>query len=264
MAVTCWAKSLGGCSPIQSREHYISKGLFEGDAVKLIGLPWCKFEEKTIGLASASTKILCKTHNERLSNLDDEAIRAFTSIREIFLLQSRQKLLSPRFWKVQTWKVNGRLLERWFLKTAINLMHVQTQAIAWPGATEPRVPTTDVVDACFGLSPIRSPRGLHAVAAVGQDVESSDYVSFAPLTDTTTQSFAGGIFEFRGIRFVLAWTDMNLEPFIRQVTITTSLFANSNESRLLHPFKGIAFKVGDRRAQMLKIVWPPFSRESYT
>ena len=51
-------ESLGACPRVQSREHYISKGLFEGDSVKLKGLPWCKFEEITIGLASASTKIV--------------------------------------------------------------------------------------------------------------------------------------------------------------------------------------------------------------
>ena len=193
MTVTCWAESLGGCSSVQSREHYISKGLFEGDSIIQKGLPWCKFEEKEIGLASASAKILCKTHNERLSILDDEAIRAFDSLREILLLQSRQKKLAPRIWKVRTWHLNGLLLDRWFLKTLVNLMHVQTQAI-----------------------------------------------------------------EFRGLRVVLAWTDKDLEPFIRRLGSSVAAFDGWRESRLLHPFRGMNFDVGARRAQVIKIAWPPF------
>ena len=51
---------MGGCSSKQSGEHYVTKGLFEGDSLKVKGLPWCKFEEKTIGLGSATANILCK------------------------------------------------------------------------------------------------------------------------------------------------------------------------------------------------------------
>jgi hypothetical protein len=174
------------------------------------------------------------------------------------VLQSRQKKLAPRQWKVRTWHINGLLLERWFLKTLVNLMHVQTQAISWPDATEPRVPTRDVVAACFGISPIRSPRGLHAAAAVGQNVDSHDFVSFAPITDNSTRALAGGAFEFRGVRVVLAWTDRNLEPFIRHLGSSVPAFDGWRESTLLHPFRGMNFNVGVQRAQVIKVTWPPF------
>jgi len=261
MAVTCWADCIGGCSSIQSREHYVSKGLFEGDSIKLKGLPWCKVDEKTIGLDAAASKILCKTHNERLSKLDDEAIRAFRALREIFSLRARQEKMDPRYWKVRTWRLNGRLLERWFLKTLINLGQVQTQAFAWPGMTEPRVPVLEAVQACFGLAPIRSPRGLYAAAAVGHRVDSHDYVSFSPITETSSQAMIGGAFEFRGFRFVLAWTDSDLRPFIRRLGESVETFTGWRNSDLMHPFRGVNFTVGNRRSQTLQIVWPPFKAE---
>lgn len=261
MGVTCWAGCLGGCSQVQSREHYVSKGLFNGKSIKLSGLPWCKLEEKTIGLASAASKMLCKTHNERLSTLDEEAIRAFDALREIFSLQARQKKLKARNWKVRTWRLNGPLLERWFLKTLINLAQVQTQAIAWPNATEPRVPSREAVEACFGQRPILSPRGLYAAAAVGHRIDSRDYVSFSPIIDSLTQTLAGGAFEFRGFRFVLAWTDSDLRSFIRRLGESVAVFAGWQDSDLMHPLRGVNFTVRERRAQTLKVVWPAFKPE---
>ncbi len=260
MAVRCWAKVLGDCCDTQSREHYVTKGLFEGTSLRLKGLPFCKVDEITIGLGSAASKTLCKTHNERLSPLDDEAIRAFDCLREIFLLQQKQKAMAPRAWKVRTWKLNGRRFERWFLKTLVNLVQVQTESMNWPNGTN-RLPTTDVVEACFGLRPIVSPRGLHAAAAVGHTVDSHDYVSFAPIRDASSQALAGGAFEFRGFRFVLAWTDRDLAPFVRHLANVAPAFHGWRSAGLLHPFRGVNFKVHDRQAQVIVVKWPQFKAE---
>ena len=81
------------------------------------------------------------------------------------------------------------------------------RVLSTPGAPEPRVPPEDVVAACFGIPPIRSPLGVHAAAAVRHNVDSHDCVTVAPLTDKSTEALAGGAFEFRGLRIVLAWTD---------------------------------------------------------
>lgn len=258
MAVKCWAECMGGCSSIQSREHYITKGLFSGKAVKLKGLPWCKFEEKTVGLAAASSKMLCKTHNEQLSNLDDSAIQAFESFRQIFALHDRQYALPPQSYLLRTWKIDGRLLERWFLKTLVNLVQVQSQVMRWPNGTTDRSPPLDVVEAAYGIVPIVSPLGLHAAAGIGQQVTSGEHIHFAPITDTNTGYIAGGTFEFSGLRFVFAWTQRNLEPFIRHLGEVATPFAGWKESNLLHPFRGMNMEVRGRRTQRLKVTWPPF------
>lgn len=254
----CWAASLGDCSTDQSREHYITEGLFEGDSIRIKGLPWCPNEEKTIGLASAVSKILCRSHNSRLSPLDSEAIRMFDCLREMNRVRSVQEAMPERVWRPRTWQLQGRLLERWFLKTLINLVQVQSQDVVWPGGAAPREPTKDVVEACFGRTPIASPRGLHAAAAVGHSVDSRDYVSFAPVIDSDAQALAGGAFEFRGLRFLFAWTDRNLSGLVDRLATGSKEFAGWAGGELLHPFRGLNSNVGANRSAVLKIVWPPF------
>jgi hypothetical protein len=234
----------------------VSKGLFEGNAMKLKGLPWCKTEERTIGLASASSKMLCKKHNEALSCLDDEAIRMFDFLRELNRLRAVQTGMPTQAWRAREWRVNGRLLERWFVKTLINLVHVQGQDMSWPGGVRPRIPTREVVEACFGLAPIVRPRGLHGAAAVGQTVDSHDFVSFSPITQLDI--LAGAAFEFRGLRFLLAWTDRDLHPVIDGLAASRPEFAGWRGSHLLQPFRGLNSRVGAHRSSAIKIVWPPF------
>lgn len=80
-----------------SGEHYFTAGLFEGNKVFIFGLDWCKEKPKEIGKKSLVKKILCKSHNERLSILDDEAIKAFKIVAEerrgelpfLFLFETR-------------------------------------------------------------------------------------------------------------------------------------------------------------------------------
>jgi hypothetical protein len=138
---------------------------------------------------------------------------------------------------------------------------VQTADLVWPGATAVRTPPRSVVEACFGIVPILSPLGLYAAGAVGQNLDSHDHVSFAPLTHVASQTLAGGVFEFRGLRFVLSWTEHHLEQVVHQMAEAVPAFAGWQNSSLLHPFKGMNFNIGHRRAQVLRIVWPPFTQQ---
>jgi hypothetical protein len=120
--IGCWAKCLGNCSQKMSREHTISKGLFNDDEIMVQGFPWCLNAPKRIGLSNFVAKILCKAHNSKLSELDDAAKAAFAVFRESVRLNNvRQKLKRPTIWNVKRLEIDGPRLERWFLKTLINL-----------------------------------------------------------------------------------------------------------------------------------------------
>ena len=43
---SCWAACLGDCLGKTSREHLISRNLFDGETVKVCGFSWFKDEEK--------------------------------------------------------------------------------------------------------------------------------------------------------------------------------------------------------------------------
>src|SRR5882672_6826080 len=109
----CWAKSLGDCEGKLSREHLISKSLFDGAEIQVFGLPWCPPEGKVIGIDGLAAKILCRLHNNRLSEVDQAGGEVFKKIKR-FLGKVKS---NPR----EKIKVDGSLLERWLLKTAINI-----------------------------------------------------------------------------------------------------------------------------------------------
>lgn len=111
----CWAACLGDCAEGQSREHYISDGIFDGAGIIAFGLKWCKEHPVEIGLESAVARILCKRHNESLSRFDEEAAKLSRFLSTAVL----EEPLSPA-----ELKLSGPLLEKWALKTVVNLGYV--------------------------------------------------------------------------------------------------------------------------------------------
>lgn len=124
----CWARMLGDCAGGMSGEHYLSKSLFLGNTITVRGLPWCKSEPVTISLSTAKANILCKHHNEALSDADSEASRFQTIIECINRkprLNKDGRLRKPPERHI----VSGRLLARWLTKTYCNLMTVSKRRL---------------------------------------------------------------------------------------------------------------------------------------
>jgi hypothetical protein len=121
----CWARAIGGCSSKVSREHYVSQSLWPDPTIEVVGFPWCKDEPKRIGLGSLTAKILCDVHNAALSPLDAAAGAAMDTLRRVVAFRPNRRRRSK---KGVRFDIDGPLLERWFLKTAIGLLHVQADS----------------------------------------------------------------------------------------------------------------------------------------
>lgn len=201
---TCWAACLGDCSEKISREHIVSKALFLGEQVSVQGFAWCP-EAKTIGLSNLTAKILCSKHNSDLSELDSTGANAFEAMREMMRLSNVRAKLKPRNWTVQRYKVDGPRLERWFLKTLINLAF-QGEHFVGLDSTEAGRPSKSLVEICFGLAGFEGHTGLYNVVHVGQQIQSDDTVKFAPLVKEQ-KCVTGGLFSFRGFRYLLFLED---------------------------------------------------------
>jgi hypothetical protein len=199
--VECWASTLGSCNSKVSREHIISGGLFVEPIVRVQGFSWCKDDPKEIGLDSLTAKILCKKHNEMLSPVDDAGISAFTAFREMRRIANVRKGLRPRSWPVIHHSINGIMLERWFLKTIINISLVSRDYSLGRVGSKNEL-TEDLVRIAFGLDPFPGRSGLYSVVYDGQNIHSSDVVSFSPLIKDNAY-IAGGLFSFRGLKFLL-------------------------------------------------------------
>jgi len=199
---SCWAESIGNCNGGISREHIVSKSLFKSPAVSVEGFPWCKGAARTVGIESLTAKILCQRHNNSLSNLDEEAGALFDAIREWCRRANIRANTSPfsRIARPPT-VVNARLLERWFLKTLLNLSLSRQYYIGIHGEEQGVVPL-DLVQICYGMRPFEGIAGMYGAAHAGMIVASHDTLRFVPLL--RDERVMGGFFEFRGFRFFLS------------------------------------------------------------
>lgn len=199
---SCWAECLGGCSDKLSREHVISAALFTADTVRVHGFPWCKEKPVDIGLASLTAKILCTAHNSQLSPVDTAGAQAFDVFREMMRLSQVRRAMKPRHWNIKRYTINGRMLERWFLKTMLNLCSNHEFPIG-RASTISGSPTDQLVSVAFGLSEFQHRAGLFSIARPGMQLHSDDTVGFAPLIKQANRRIEGGLFTFRGYRFLL-------------------------------------------------------------
>lgn len=175
-----------------SREHYISAGIFDGVAVTVFGLPWCKEEPRRISLSRAVSKILCRKHNECLSEFDGEAAKLskFLSrnIHDVPLTDDHTTL-------------SGARLEKWSLKTLLNLGYL--------GALDQQHfvrlrPPPEIVEILFRGRNISDRMGLYFVAG---SVSNETYKSGLPwnaLQDLSNSEVVGMAFALNGVRFIVS------------------------------------------------------------
>ena len=197
----CWASCVGQCSEKLSREHLVSKALFLNDVVTIQGLPWCQ-EPKRIGLANATAKILCGRHNNDLSPVDTAGSDAFSAIRQMMKVLKARSVLKPHFWKVCRYTIDGKGLERWFLKTLINIscngptpIGRNSERFGWP--------SQDLVEIAFGKRPFEGKAGLYALPfRAGEVVASQDDLACNPILNEG-KYIQGSFFRFRGLGFLL-------------------------------------------------------------
>src|SRR5579864_1722690 len=117
----CWAACLGDCSTKLSREHLVSESLFTNSVVRVGGFPWCAGKSVEIGISRLTAQILCEKHNNQLSPIDDAGSDAFATLIRLMELSNSRGRMKAHIWKVKRFQSSGYGLERWCLKTLINL-----------------------------------------------------------------------------------------------------------------------------------------------
>ncbi|MDQ3367224.1 MAG: hypothetical protein M3680_17510 [Myxococcota bacterium] len=129
----CWANALDHCRGSLTGEHLISVAVWavrEGQRanrknklrrqVRIDGDPRRAGKSHTTNVRGLTADILCEHHNNSSNALDEEGGR-FARAIEDWHRANKARSWAPRLnWNRRTCTVNGPLLERWFLKTAIN------------------------------------------------------------------------------------------------------------------------------------------------
>jgi len=166
----------------------LSKALFPDKNVYVSGFDWCKGRTVPVGINSLVRQILCEGHNNALSPADEEGVRA------IELFQSQGLTPEPR--KQKSLDVDGLLLERWLLKTAINLsfegrFHIGVgMAESEPGKVSPYL-----LEVAFGRVAFTHLMGAHFLVPVAESLHSPHEIVVIPLIQG--QQIGGFYFELR-------------------------------------------------------------------
>ena len=196
---SCWAECLNDCEGPLSREHVISAGVFDEIMLHVEGIHAFGNESKVVSTANLTARMLCKDHNSRLSPLDVEAARLSNAIK------AARAGSDP-----VTLRVSGALLERWALKSLVNLLASRwTEMGRFP-------PGPDIVAKVFGLAPISAPSGLYALLNY-QGTAPPDSVFYAVITSQHESSphVLGLLISLSGMVFALSICRSPLDQVLR-------------------------------------------------
>lgn len=206
MSTDCWASLLADCARGASREHYISDGIFDSQVVTAVGLPWCRDTPVTIGLSSAVAKILCQRHNSALSAFDAEAAKLSRFLQANVL---NQPLVDS------TIVLKGGLLEKWALKTFLNLGYIRGLHREQPNRLEPQ---PDLVRYIFENAPVADGVGLYFVSSkISNDNFGTGLWWNVIQNPQRLEEIFGMTFTFFGVRFVISIPPIRAEGKIARL-----------------------------------------------
>jgi hypothetical protein len=164
------------------------------------GFRWCPYEPQKMRIETLVRNILCEKHNKDLSEVDANAKLAMATLCKSFRLWEARKNLLSRSWKVFHFSIDMLLLERWCVKTLIDI-HFEG-GYRFAPQSETGSPTPDLIEIAFGRRRFRGNAGLHLIAKVGQVVNMEEgRVVIAALADG--EHLTGAEFTLWGLPFLL-------------------------------------------------------------
>ena len=179
-ARSCYAAQLGGCSGSLNLEHFVSKNLlktFEEDGrLRVVGYPHGRNAGPPwLSVESFSAKVLCESHNGRLSELDAEGGRFLAAF-----FDAHTGLLNEEVHSDQTIEFDGPLVERWMLKLACGLLASGQAGI---GATrmEKTTPPVEFLQVLFGMDTLPEAWGLYTRPTASSGLLVEKTLEIAPL-----------------------------------------------------------------------------------
>ncbi|TGK92799.1 hypothetical protein [Leptospira levettii] len=192
----CYASILNNCSNIQSKEHIFSRNIFS-EKIALQGFPWCLNEPKEIGIDSAVARILCTTHNKLLINFDSAAGNFFRLMQEFSNHEAKMKARNYSFYEKKRYNINGYLLEKWFVKTLLNILFYQNFE------ANHNINLEYLLEILYNGKNFENPYGLSIMVAYGSSIGTQDSIFIVPTISQITKEIVGALFKFRGIKFFL-------------------------------------------------------------
>lgn len=220
-----------------SAEHLISKSVFTEKTIFVSGFPWCKDAEHRVGVNALQQRILCRKHNSELSPADEAgklACRAFEA----------GHAAEP---------LDGLLLERWLLKTAINLsLHSDLHLGIGMTDSKPGWPSPYLTAVAFGELPFSAMMGAYFLFPAGRFMHRVGEMFFAPLhRDGCIVGFLFGLF---GQYVFLNVFPGNTPPCISDL-VPGLLPEPLGSAKLAYRPQSILISAGDDNFRRIEIQW---------
>jgi hypothetical protein len=171
----CWAKSVSDCCNTQSREHYITKGLFDNKMLYVDNAPFLGGKSLEISKASLTKKCLCKKHNEQLSIYDDEAIKLGRSLEYAMALSLERRNSNLKKFSVHKKVIQRERLTRWFIKTYLGLYEFFKYSS--------ELDEVFLANLVYSNNKVSDFVTLNFTMAQGEDFQIKQVVSIAPIED---------------------------------------------------------------------------------
>jgi hypothetical protein len=242
----CWAHPIGQCSAVRSGEHVISKSIFEQKSVNVQGVAWTGGERRQVGKASLVANILCKRHNEQLSELDSVAGDLSSRLR-LFLDEGHGGEV----------EVSGWLYERWCLKTLINLVIAR-----WDGKDSADAPPPELVRIVFGEGKLIHPAGLYIPSLVQGDDVHADHFKYRILStsDDTRSYLLGLLSSLRNFTTVLAVQNAEIRKRLRDAV---DFHGHPLETMKYRPRRCEVTGTHPMKRLVLRLNWPGGREEKF-
>lgn len=248
--MTCWAESLGNCSDKISREHIITDGMFPAPTLHVKGLPWCMEEFREVSVANFVKKILCEYHNNNLSPVDTAGIQVINAFRTEVQLNNARSKMNPIRWTVRTFKIDGNGLERWCLKTLIN-MAAEGQYKMGEDSEVIGQPSSRLVRIAFGQEKFEHRAGLYGLGRVGSNWNLGESFRVIPYGNDRG-ILMGGLFGIFGYQFLLALEE---EGFARVVLVPDLGGGPDYKAQTLYPLMALNFNIGKYLSHRFQFVY---------
>lgn len=242
----CWAAACGGCDGGPSAEHLISKNLFPEGAVQVSGFPWCDGETRSIGINGLQRQILCRAHNSALSEVDAEAMKAVGKF---------QLAASPcNSAALSTNSIDGLKLERWLLKTAINLSFEGTLHIGvGMNGSVPGLPSPYLIDVAFGKLPFTHKMGAHFLISEKETLHNPNQIAVIPIFK---EGHIGGFyFDLRSQAIFLNLFPGHTPPTLGTVAEKMQLQKPILDATLVYRPLVVATESNGQRTSLIKFKW---------
>jgi hypothetical protein len=169
----CYAAALDECSEKLTREHYISEAILRrlaGPSRKLRPENFPHAMPEALPPDAFTARVLCKKHNEQLSELDTEAGRLFDAIASLHEGSAAQVVI-----------VSGEMIERWMLKVLCGVISSGNTRAPNSGTRVKGQPPSQWLRILFGRQQLPSDAGLFLSSPDGWVTSAEPRIDVTPL-----------------------------------------------------------------------------------